>query len=35
MTMPLTEQISVGMAFVANGGMNTTYPVNQFSYQCL
>ena len=32
MTMPLTEQVSVGMAFVANGGMNTTYPVNQFSY---
>lgn len=32
MTMPLTEQLSVGVAFVANGGMNTTYPVNQFSY---
>lgn len=32
MTMPLTERLSVGMAFVANGGMNTTYPVNQFSY---
>lgn len=32
MTMPLTEQVSVGVAFVANGGMNSTYPVNQFSY---
>ncbi|NDP47070.1 MAG: outer membrane beta-barrel protein [Sulfuriferula multivorans] len=32
MTMPLTERLSVGMAFVANGGMNTTYPVNLFSY---
>ncbi len=32
MTMPLTEQLSMGVAFVANGGMNTTYPVNLFSY---
>lgn len=32
MTMPLTERLHVGMAFVANGGMNTTYPDNFFSF---
>lgn len=31
-TMPLTERISVGMAVTGNGGMNTTYPENFFSY---
>ncbi|MES2369241.1 MAG: outer membrane protein transport protein [Pseudomonadota bacterium] len=33
MTMPLTENLHAGIAFVGNGGMNTTYPVNFFSYQ--
>lgn len=32
MTMPLTENLSVGVAVVGNGGMNSTYPVNFFSY---
>lgn len=31
MTMPLTQNLSVGVAVVANGGMNTTYPSNFFS----
>lgn len=31
-TMPLTEQLSVGLAVVGNGGMNTTYPANFFSF---
>lgn len=32
MTMPLTESIHVGVAFVGNGGMNTNYPENFFSF---
>jgi long-chain fatty acid transport protein len=31
MTMPLTQDLSVGFAVVANGGMNTTYATNFFS----
>lgn len=31
-TMPLTDKLHVGMAFVGNGGMNTTYPDNFFSF---
>lgn len=31
MTMPLSERLSVGMAVVANGGMNTTFADNFFS----
>lgn len=31
-TMPLTEQLSVGVAVLGSGGMNTTYPANFFSY---
>lgn len=31
-TMPLTEQLSIGMAVLGSGGMNTTYPANFFSY---
>lgn len=33
MTMPLTEQLHVGMAFVPLGGGGTNYPQNFFSYQ--
>jgi long-chain fatty acid transport protein len=32
-TMPLTEKLHVGMAFVPNGGGNTTFRENFFSYQ--
>lgn len=32
-TMPLTERLHVGMAFVPNGGGNTTFRENFFSYQ--
>jgi long-chain fatty acid transport protein len=32
MTMPLTESLHVGIAFVGNGGMNTTYSENFFSF---
>lgn len=32
-TMSLTERLSVGMAFVPNGGGNTTYRENFFSYR--
>ena len=32
MTMPLTEQLHVGMAFVPLGGGGTSYPKNFFSY---
>jgi len=32
-TMPLTEKLSVAMAFVPNGGGNTTFRENFFSYQ--
>jgi long-chain fatty acid transport protein len=32
-TMPLTEKLSVGLAFVPNGGGNTTFRENFFSYQ--
>lgn len=32
MTMPLTESLHVGMAFVPNGGGSTVYPWNFFSY---
>lgn len=32
-TMPLTEQLSVGVAVLGSGGMNTTYPANFFSYR--
>lgn len=28
--MPLTERLNVGLAFVGNGGMNTTYELNFF-----
>lgn len=31
-TMPLTESLHVGMAFVPNGGGSTVYPWNFFSY---
>ncbi|MDP1935995.1 MAG: outer membrane protein transport protein [Hylemonella sp.] len=31
-TMPLTERLHIGMAVVANGGMNTTYPENIFAF---
>ena len=31
-TMPINEQLHIGMAVVGNGGMNTTYPVNFFSF---
>lgn len=33
MTMPLTERLSVGIAFAPNGGGNTTYRENFFSYR--
>ena len=33
MTMPLTERLHVGMAFVPLGGGGTNYPQNFFSYQ--
>lgn len=32
MTMPLTENLHAGIAFVGNGGMNTSYPLNFFSF---
>ena len=32
MTMPLTEKLSAGIAFVGNGGMNSTYPTNLFAF---
>lgn len=32
-TMPLTERLSVGFAVVGNGGMNSTYHENFFSYK--
>jgi long-subunit fatty acid transport protein len=32
MTMPLTEQVTVGMAFIPNGGGNSTFRKNFFSY---
>lgn len=32
-TMPINEQLHVGMAFLPNGGGNTTYRENFFSYQ--
>lgn len=32
MTMPINSSLSVGFAAIGNGGMNTTYPVNFFSY---
>lgn len=35
MTMPLTESLFAGVAFVGNGGMNTTYSNNLFSYNAL
>lgn len=35
MTMPLTENLYAGVAFVGNGGMNTTYRTNLFSYNAL
>lgn len=31
-TMPLDSQLHAGMAFIGNGGMNTTYPQNFFSF---
>ncbi len=31
-TMPLDSQLSAGIAFVGNGGMNTTFPQNFFSF---
>jgi len=31
-SMPLTEQVHIALAVVANGGMNTTYPENFFSF---
>ena len=34
-TMPLSEKLSVGMAFVPNGGGNTTYRENFFSYRSI
>src|SRR5574340_97928 len=33
MTMPLTENLHVGMAFAPNGGGSTVYPYNFFSYE--
>ncbi|MHB1214972.1 MAG: outer membrane protein transport protein [Thiobacillus sp.] len=33
MTMPLTEQLHVGMAFVPFGGGGTSYPYNFFSWE--
>lgn len=35
MTMPLTEKLHMGMAFVPNGGGSTVYPYNFFSYNPL
>lgn len=32
-TMQLSERLSIGVAVVGNGGMNTTYPENFFSFQ--
>lgn len=32
MTMPLTESLHAGIAFVGNGGMNTTFNENFFSF---
>ncbi len=31
-TMPLSESVYLGLAVLGNGGMNTTYPDNFFSY---
>ena len=31
-TMPLDDRLHIGLAVVGNGGMNTTYPENFFSY---
>lgn len=31
-TMPLDSQLHAGVAFLGNGGMNTTYPTNLFSF---
>lgn len=31
-TMPLTEQLSIGLAVLGSGGMNTNYPANYFSF---
>ena len=31
--MPLTNRLAVGLAFLANGGMNTTYRQNFYAYQ--
>ncbi len=31
-TMPLTEQLSIGVAVIGSGGMNTNYPANFFSF---
>lgn len=35
MTMPLTDSLHVGIAFVPNGGGSTVYPYNFFSYNSL
>lgn len=35
MTMPLTENLHVGIAFAPNGGGSTVYPYNFFSYNPL
>lgn len=32
-SMPLSESLYVALAVVGNGGMNTTYPVNFYSYR--
>ncbi len=34
-TMPLSERLYVGMAFVPQGGGNTTYPENFFSFRSI
>jgi len=35
MTMPLTENLHAGVAFLPNGGGSTVYPYNFFSYNAL
>ncbi|MFH1817356.1 MAG: outer membrane protein transport protein [Pseudomonadota bacterium] len=35
MTMPLTESLHAGIAFVPNGGGSTVYPYNYFSYNAV
>jgi long-chain fatty acid transport protein len=35
MTMPLSEKLHAGIAFVPNGGGSTVYPYNFFSYNAL